>query len=82
MNIVILSKILKEWNMLILTKCVSELYVNGWSCSYIKILSRNSNDMEYLQVLNNLASVIMKLWGTDEFRQVLFKIGPFNEGTR
>ena len=49
--------------MLILTKCVSELYVNGWSCSYIKILSRNSNDMEYLQVLNDLASVIMKALG-------------------
>ena len=42
----------------VLTRCVSKLYVNGWSC-IVKV-----EDKEYLQlnvkVLNELASVIGK----------------------
>ena len=41
----------------VLTRRVSELYVNGWSYSCINVLLRNSDDME---VLNDLASVIIK----------------------
>ena len=41
-NIVILSKILKEWNMLILTRRVSEFYVDkSYSCKcFIEKLGR------------------------------------------
>ena len=49
---------------MLLTRCVSELYVNGWSYFCINVLLRNIEDMEYLQlnvkVLNDLASVIRK----------------------
>ena len=49
---------------MLLTRCVSELYVNGWSCFCINILLRNEEDMEDLRlnvkVLNDLASVIRK----------------------
>ena len=49
---------------MLLTRCVSELYVNGWSCFCINVLLRNVEDMEDLQVnvkvLNELASAIGK----------------------
>ena len=47
----------------VLTKCVSKLYINGWPCIV------NTEGKEYLQlnvnVLNELASVIKKAPGDE-----------------
>ena len=52
MYIVILSKILKEWNMQILTRCVSEFYVNRWSYSCINVPVRYTEGFEVLSSRN------------------------------
>ena len=57
MGLKILSKI-RRVERAILTKRVVGLYVNGRSYFYTKVLSRNPNNIEYLQVLNELTSVI------------------------